>query len=467
MVVTAGVLGIGLGACKDDGGGDGGGTTGSADGGTDDGDGADDDGDVDAGDADDGNCIAGGLGCACAEGVCSGVLFCVEDACVMGPRVVFEDEVPDVLAGLRVPLEVDAEGETIAWTQSAGPDVEFLTDTGTNVEINIPTSAGDGETITLEVEASLNGVTLSDSIDITIREAVFENVFPDVTDIEELGTTDGLAFNSNGMWVVSNEGFVSFMAPANNDGDKPVPASFVERHDVGGLPAGADFIDNDRLLIANGMLGEVQSLNVNSGAVETHLDQIDGGDPIGGVDVPLVLNDDGDFVVSNNVDGQIIFHDTGDADDDDPVPPSTFVLASAIGDNPNAIALGPEGQGLLYVGVLDAVVRVPYENGKLGEVSTYLDLAGMCGEVDGIVFDEGGNMWVGCPATNSLFVAQYAAGGGESTSVSRSWTDVGTGISRFANVDFGRDGFSGRALYWTNLEDGTVGVLAVGLGANN
>ncbi|MEM6992133.1 MAG: hypothetical protein AAF721_16605 [Myxococcota bacterium] len=469
ILMLGGAVALSLAGCKeeDDGAAN---DTGTADetGADDDADSVGDDGMDGMDDMDDSGCVPGALMCSCAEGVCSGVLFCVEDMCVQGPDVEFDDEFPDVLAGLRVPLEVEAEGETITWSQTAGPAVELLTDQGPNTEINIPADAGDGETITMTVEVQLNGVTLSDSMDITIREAVFENVFPDVTAPEQLGTTDGLAFNGAGMWVVSNEGFVSHMSPGDNDGDEPVPPGFVEAFDVGGLPAGANFLENELMLIANTMLTEVQTFNTVSGTVGTYFDQIDGGGTLGAANFLLIDGNDGDVLLTNHLDGQLIYYDTGNDNDDDPIPPSTVVMADDLGVNPNAMAFGPEGPGIVYLGVEDTIIRIPYEDGMIGMTSTYLDLAGMCGEPDGIMFDEGGNMWVGCPATNSLFVAQYVGGPDGETEVSRSWSDVGTGISRFANLQFGGGDFAGRSLYWTNLEDATVGVLGVGLqGRNN
>ncbi len=463
VLILGGACGLSLGACKDDPEGGADGTDGADETAGDDGDDMAD-GMMDADDGMmDGGCVLGTQMCGCSMGACAGVLFCVEDICVQGPDVDFEDEFPDVLAGLRVPVEVDADGESVTWTQSAGPAVELLADTGTNIEINIPPDIADGETITLTVEATLNGVTLDDSLDITIREAVFTNVFPDVVAPEELGTTDGLAFNSDGMWVVSAEGFVSLMSPGNDDGDEPVPPGFVQAYDLGGIPAGANFLDNERLLIANTMLSEVQTFNTVSGNVGTYFDQLDGGDPLGGASYPLVDGNDGDVLLTNLVEGQLIYHDTGDPDDDEPVPASTVIMVDGVGMNPSAMAFGPEGPGIVYVGVEDTVLRIPYENAMAGMTSTYLDLSGMCGEPDGIVFDEGGNMWVGCPATNSLFVAQYVGGGDGATEVSRSWSDVGAGLSRFANLQFGGGDFPGRSVYWTNLDDASVGALAVGL----
>jgi len=385
----------------------------------------------------------------------------------MGPEVEFEDEYPEVLAGLRIPVEVNADGETITWSQSDGPSVELVSDVGTEVEVDVPADLSPGDTFTLMVEASLNGVTLSDTIDITIREPVFSNVFAEVTSVDELGTVTGIAFNNGSMWVASSEGFVSQMTPGNDDDDEPVPPGFGQRYDVGGIPGGVNFLDNDRLLIANSMLSEVQTLNINSGNIGTLFDSLDGGDPMGEIGFPLVDGNRDDVIVSNMIDGQLIYHDSGDPDDeDDPQPASTYLLGDGF-TSPNAMAFGPEGGGMIYLGVQDAVARVPYDEEGLGMIGTYLDLAGQCGVPAGIVFDEGANMWVACPETNSLFVARYVGGEDPQTEVSVSWSDVGADISAFSGLRFGGgDGFGGRTLYWTSPVDmaaGTVGSLGVGL----
>lgn len=456
-----GVLGVGIAGCKDD-----------SDGATAGDDGSAMDGDSDAGtqEGDDGaedddGCIPGGLGCSCADGVCTAELYCVQDTCVQGPDVQFDQDYPDVLAGLRIPVDVDANGDTIEWSQTAGPAVELLSTKGLTTEVSIPADVADGATFTLKAVVSLNGVSVEGSIDITIRSAEFSNVFPDVVDPQELGTTDGLAFNKAGMWVVSNEGFVSQMSPGDDDHDEPIAPGFVQRIELGGIPTGANFVDDELLLVANAMPSAVQTVATTRGTVGTYFDQIDGGAALGAANFVLPDRNDGAVLLSNGLDGKIIHHDPGDPDDDDPVPPSTIVLGDAPGTNPNAMAFGPEGAGILYLGVEGAILRVPYGDGMLGQTSTYLDLSG-CTQPDGLIFDEGGNMWVGCSDTNTLHVARYVAGDG-STTVERMWTDVGPGISRFANLQFGDGNFGDRALYWTNLEDGTVGTLGVGLRERN
>ena len=468
LLAVAGALSLGTTGCKEDE------PDGSADetGGEDDDDDDDDMMDGVGDDDDDDDCVPGAPGCVCASGdTCSGVLFCVEDTCVMGPQVEFEDEYPEVLAGLRIPVEVTADGETIMWSQSDGPSVELVSDVGTEVEVDIPADLSPGDTFTLMVEASLNGVTLSDTLDITIREPVFSNVFPDVTSVDELGTVTSLAFRNGGMYVASAEGFVSQMTPGDDNDDDPIPPGFGERYDVGGIPGGMSVLDNDRILIANSMLSEVQTLNTNSGNIGTLFDSLDGGDPMGEIVFALVDRNRDDVVVSNMIDGQLIYHDSGDPDDpDDPEPPSTYLLGDGF-TSPNAMAFGPEGGGMIYLGVQDAVVRVPYDEEGIGMIGTYLDLAGQCGVPAGIAFDDGANMWVTCPETSSLFVARYVGGENPETEVSVSWSDVGTDISTFTGLRFGGgDDWGGRTLYWTSPVDmaaGTVGSLGVGLGAFN
>jgi len=142
---------------------------------------------------------------------------------------------------------------------------------------------------------------------------------------------------------------------------------------------------------------------------------------------------------------------------------SASLFIENLGENPNALAFGPEGN-MIYVGTVGHVWRVPLlEGGVAGEPEDYLDLGddmGITYEVDGLVFDEGNNLWVGCPNASSLFVAHYSAQG--PAEVARSWVEVG-GVSRFVNLRFGEGDFGQSMLYWTNLGDGSVGRSRVGL----
>jgi sugar lactone lactonase YvrE len=134
--------------------------------------------------------------------------------------------------------------------------------------------------------------------------------------------------------------------------------------------------------------------------------------------------------------------------------------------NPNALARGPEGN-MLYVGTVGHVWRIPLvDGGGAGEPQDYLDLGDDTGEtyeVDGLIFDEGGNIWVGCPNAGTLYVAHYSAKG--PTEISRTFDTAAANLSGFVSLRFGNNDFDERSLYYTNLAEGTVGRLRVGLDA--
>ena len=82
-------------------------------------------------------------------------------------------------------------------------------------------------------------------------------------------------------------------------------------------------------------------------------------------------------------------------------------------------------------------------------------------EVDGLAFDEGGNLYVGVPNSSTLLVARYVGDG--ATEAIRTFSDVGAGFSYFVSLRFGRGGFGESVLYWTQLGDRTVARLETGL----
>lgn len=283
-------------------------------------------------------------------------------------------------------------------------------------------------------------------MDIDILADDFQDFLGGIGDPAELGSTEGLDFEASGMWVVSSEGFVSRFDPDGN---------FVQRYDVGGSPAGAEFSD-EQLVLANPGAGEVQTINAVSGNQGTLFTTYGGGSPVGAVNLPLPDND-GNVFVSTRLDQRVLRYDAESGS-------ASLFLEDAALVNPNALAFGPEGNAI-YVGTVGHVWRVPLlEGGLAGEPEDYLDLGddtGITYEVDGLAFDEGNNLWVGCPNASTLFLARYSSEG--PTEVIRSWVDPAPGIDRFVNLRFGNGDFGRRWLYWTNLGDGSVGRLLVGL----
>ncbi len=394
------------------------------------------------------DCVVGQVGCTCtAEDTCIGGSYCIEGECVLGPQINI-GESRSVVGGVFVPHEVEVMADEFSWSQESGPPVEILGAETLNIAIAVPADAPPGDVIRLRLEASRNGVTLEEFWEVRVLEAEFENALPGIADPAQLGTTEGLAFGPSGMYVVSTEGFVSLF---NDDGE------FVESYDVGGTPVGASRRD-ETLIIANAGLGAVQQLNLVSGNVSVLFDTLAGGGPLGAVNFPLPDGGDLDdpVFVSTRADQTVLRYDGTGA--------TSVILDDPTLVNPNALTFGPEGNAI-YVGTVGHVWRVPLlDGGGTGEPEDYLDLGddtGITYEVDGLAFDEGNNLWVGCPNAQTLFVAHYSVMG--PATVSRRFEAPAAGLSGFVNLRFGGGDFDDVSLYYTNLGDGTVGRLRVGL----
>ncbi len=394
-----------------------------------------------------GGCVEGQAGCACLEQACVSGAFCVEDICVLGPLLDVDDD-RAVVAGVVVPLEGEVTADEFSWEQVSGPPVEILGAQTLQIAVPVPADAAAGERITLRLTATRNGVARTADVSIEVLAASFENALPEIDDPMQLGTAEGLALGATGMWVVSTEGFVSQFSSEGG---------FIQRIDVTGEPVGADF-NGENLIIANREgTGRIEQLNSVSGNLSTLFNSLEGGGPLGLVSAPLV-DDDDDIFVSTRLDQTVLRYDAE-------LGTAALFLEDATVVNPSALAFGPEGN-TIYVGAQGHVWRVPIVDGVAGTPQDYLvlgDDSDPTYEVGGLMFDEGSNLWVGCPNASSLFVAHYSAMG--PAEISRTFTDVGGGISRFADLSFGRGDFQRDTLYYTNVADGTVGRLRVGLRA--
>lgn len=403
------------------------------------------------------DCIPGDEDCECLDGECIGDFSCIEGICKPGPR--FEpddDDEPEVLAGLVVPVNIEVTADEYTWTQVDGPATEIIGE-GPSVLVPVPADAAPGEVITLRINAELNTIPASFDWHITVREPVFENFLGAISDTEELGSSEGLDFDDNGnMWVVSTEGFVSRFG---------VDATFQGRTDVPGQPVGALFgdyymmPDDDVdpitvLFIANAMTSTIDAMVLSNQTLLTVADQAEDGTSLGTLN--FVLPDgNGNLYATNRTGGMVWRYDV----DEQVVRP----FIDMAGQNPNALSFGPDAN-VLYVGTLGQVVRVPILPDEVaGESSVYLDFAAPVDnlEVDGIAFDEGGNMYVGVPNSSTLMMARYVGDG--ATEVIREFSDVGAGYSYFVSLRFGRGGFEDSILYWTQLADRTVARLETGL----
>jgi len=399
------------------------------------------------------DCIGGSENCACLDGECIGNLTCVADECLPGPEFQPDEEDRSVLAGLVVPVLVDVVADEFTWSQLSGPSVQWQGESN-SIQVALPPDAAVGEVVTMRISAVRNTVEATFDYNITILDAVFEDfLIASGKDTEQVGTSVGLDFDEAGnMWVASSEGFISRFAIDN---------SFQSRYELQGAGAirwGRLYIpdtddDIDVLYAAQTEPGAISAYNPINDAWTTITEQLEDATPIGAVEV--VLPADGDVFTVDPTSGSIIHYS-----DDDGI---SRVLSTAV-TGPTVLSFGPDAN-VLYVGAPGQVWRVGVlQDGMAADPELYLEFGDPMDPlqaVGGLAFDEGGNLWIGVPGAATAHVAPYTASG--ATQVVRSFADVGTGISSFANLRHGRGDFSESAVYWTNGSDRTVARVETGL----
>ena len=397
-------------------------------------------------------CIDGNENCPCLGGECVGNLECVEDLCKPGATFDPEDDDRSVLGGLVVPVVVNVVADEFSWSQVAGPTVVWQGD-GTSIQVPVPADAAVGEVITMRITAIRNTIESTFDYSITVLEPVFEDFLVLVDDPEQLGTSVGLDFDDNGnMWVSSSEGFISRFA---------IDGSFQSRYDLAGaagirwgtlyLPDSDDNIDV--LYAAQSSPGAVSAYNPNNDAFSTITDALEDLTALGAVDV--VLPSDGDLYLVDPGGSRLLRYTDDDL--------TSRVLTTEV-TGPAVLSFGPDAN-VLYVGAVGQVWRVGLlQDGLTATPELYVefgDPADPTQEVGGLEFDEGGNLWIGVPGAGTVHIAPYAGAGASATV--RSFSDVGPGISSFAQLQHGNGDFSDSAMYWTNLSDRTVARIETGL----
>jgi hypothetical protein len=406
------------------------------------------------------DCIPGQEECACLEGDCIGSLHCVEEVCVPGPGFEGIEEDFNVIGGVRLPIEMEIMADSFEWAQVSGPQADALVGTDTTqLLVDVPANANPGSQMVFRVNAVRN--TVEDTYDVTvnIHAATFADLLAANSNPEEAGTVEGLGILEFEAWVMSSEGFISRFGP---DG------AFIERIDVtgspmggffGGLPTGNDE-EIDVLYVANAMTERVEAIVRNTGEIRMITNQMTEGGTLGPVD--SVTSFDRDELFFTNRTGGQIFHYYFADDGDDGGEWMTDEFLAGLGPNPNAITTGPD-PGYLYVGTVGKVWRVPVlDDGTPGDAELYFDVGDAADpllEVDGITFDFAQTMYVGVSGTNTLYMARY--NGGQQVEATRTFADVGSGVSSFVNVQFGDGDFGDGTLYWVNPATSAVGRLQV------
>jgi len=402
------------------------------------------------------DCIPGSEECSCLESECAGSLFCVEQICKPGPQLGIPDRLA-VLAGVRIPIAAEIDATSFEWSQIRGPAATLIGTDQTTLLVDVPTPLAAGQTLTLRLEAELNTIVESRDLVIEILDAVFVDAFDDPEaepppPLVILDAPTGLDFALGSMWITLTGGAIVRVDDNGTVGT---------RFDVSGSPMSAvsgrifDGMDNlDVLFFADSTLGAARSLQLQGGRVELLTDRTEAGDTLGAIEFVLPRGN-GDLILSNGDAGQLFLHSLDDG--------VTRLLFDGFGASPSAMTFGPE-EGVLYVGTLGQVHRVPIlPDDTVVDASVYLDFGASDdpnARVDGLVFDDGLNLWLGSQGSQTLVLARYEASG--STEVVRRFTDAGEGLSDFAELHFGANGFDRNSLYYVNPTSGRIGRLSVG-----
>ena len=327
-----------------------------------------------------------------------------------GGTVAMAGEDRTVLGGLTVPLDgAGSEGSTFTWSQIAGDPVTIDAADERLAWASIPDVPA-STSFTFQLDVGLGDGHATDTVTITVMDASFDDFLADITDDAQLNSSEGIEFLDDALWVVSNgTSFVSQFDPTG---------AFVRKWPIAnGTPVGMNRYPDGRLLLANVDLQRVELLDPSDGAITSLFDALEGGASVGSANYPLP-DRDGNVFLSTRTSQTVVRYDAGSG------TAREWLSLSGIAMNPNALAFGPE-EDMLYVGAVDQVLRVPIlASGEAGIPEVYVD--GLGGEVDGLVFDEGRNLWIGSPGNTTLFVVPYRATG--ASAVSRSWPSVGGNI---------------------------------------
>lgn len=289
-----------------------------------------------------------------------------------------------VLAGLVVKLDGSGSlgAASYRWQQIAGPIIELAGASEAVAWATVPAEAETASAYSFELVVEDADGQSSDraEVSVAVKNAVFEDFTPDIDDPTVLGSSEGIAFNEQGMWVVSTQGILSLFDTGGG---------FVKKLTIDDTPVGANFDIEGNLIVALNAIGVAGAVDTNDGSL------VPVASGLATANYPLP-DKDGNLFVSNRQNQTVFRHDAA-AD-------QTVPFIEDVGVNPNSIAFGPEPD-VLYVGTEGLVWRVPIlPDGNAGEPVVYLDL-GNDAEVDGLTFDEGRNMYVGCPATATMYVS--------------------------------------------------------------
>ena len=120
----------------------------------------------------------------------------------------------DVIGGLTVPLDGSAsmDATSYQWTQTAGAALDITGDDTERAMVVVPENAPGGSIYGFDLTVTdAGGTTSTDQVEMFVHDASFETFVETTLMPTQLGTSEGIAFNNLGLWVVSmtDGGFVS------------------------------------------------------------------------------------------------------------------------------------------------------------------------------------------------------------------------------------------------------------------
>ncbi len=295
--------------------------------------------------------------------------------------------------------------DQLTWTQVDGPNGIIDHEVGRNAVAYLPEDASPGDEFVFRLSANLGDIVTSADYTVTIVAADASGPMDEGVEAVEFGGSVVAPRGGDDYWIGTTAGLLARVD------DNVLGTSYDLASEI------ADIVryQDNRLLVAQPLLGIVTEFNGNNNMASDFVTELTGGGLLGEVRVLAVDGDDN--VYMGAADGTIIFYNSPDGGQT-----ATTTVLETLTTTPTAFALsdvvvdpdddeGDEGN-ILYIGTSDGnVVQIGLSEAEIpsdvpiGEVSSYLTVPGT-GPVTGLTVDGIGNMWVG--KSSGLYLVRRA-----------------------------------------------------------
>lgn len=357
-------------------------------------------------------CLPGAAGCECLDGTCQGLAICEDNVCVQGPPIPEVDGDSTAIAGLTIRLDGDIDDDEslagfdqLEWSRVGGPNDIIEHEVGRDAIAHLPEGASPGDEIVFRLSANLGDIVTTADYTVTIVGADASGPMDEAVEAVAFGGTVVAPRGGDDYWIGTTAGMLARVD------DNVLGTSYDLTSEI------ADIVryQDNRLLVAQPLLGLVTEFNGNNNMASDFVTELTGGGVLGEVRVLAVDGDDN--VYMGAADGTIIFYNSPDGGQT-----ATTTVLETLTTTPTAFALsdvpvdpdddnGDEGN-ILYIGTSDGnVVQIGLSEAEIpsdipiGEVSSYLTVPGT-GAVTGLTVDGVGNMWVG--KSSGLYLVRRA-----------------------------------------------------------